>query len=86
MSCNPGCDDPTICRSFKLVYVNASGPNDTLHFLWDFTQKPSILVAAAPLTSVMNISWHQFKGECAKAITFTEEPVYSFGIVLDKVS
>jgi hypothetical protein len=68
------------------VYVEAEGLNDTLHYLWDFTQKPSIFVAATPVKSHLIISWDQFKGNNNKSITFSEEPIYSFGIVLDKVS
>lgn len=83
---NPGCEYPTNCSNFKVVYVRAEGPCDTLHYLWDFTQKPSILVAATPVKSNLSISWDQFKGENNKSVTFTEDPVYSFGIVLDKVS
>jgi hypothetical protein len=67
------------------VYVEAEGPNDTLHYLWDFTQKPSIFVAATPVKSRLIISWPQFKLN-NKSVTFSEEPIYSFGIVLDKVS
>lgn len=83
---NPGCEGPTDCSDFKVVYVRAEGPCDTLHYLWDFTQKPSILVAVTPVKSNLSISWEQFKGENNKSVTFTEDPVYSFGIVLDKVS
>jgi hypothetical protein len=83
---NPGCVDKVICNSSKVVYVKAEGRNDTLHYLWDFTQKPSILVAAAPAASTLNISWDQFEGESSKSIKFSEEPIYSFGIVLDRVS
>lgn len=84
-SYNPGCSDPTICNSVKVVYVEAEGLNDTLHYLWDFTQRPSIFVAATPIKSHLIISWDQFKGNNNKSITFSEEPMYSFGIVLDKL-
>lgn len=83
---NPGCEDPTICNDFKLVYVRAEGPSDILHYLWDFTQKPSILVAATPLKSDLSISWDKFKEENNTSIKFSQDPVYSFGIVLNKVS
>ncbi|XP_021938342.1 glycosylated lysosomal membrane protein-like isoform X2 [Zootermopsis nevadensis] len=82
---NPGCEHPINCSSFKVGYVKAEGPNDTLHYLWDFTQKPSILVAAAPAGSNLTISWSQFKAGNNKSIMFSEEPVYSFGIVLDRI-
>jgi hypothetical protein len=66
--------------------VKAEGPNDTLHYVWDFTQKPSILMAATSAASKLSISWDQFEAESNKSITFSEDPVYSFGIVLDKVN
>lgn len=66
--------------------MEAEGLNDTLHYLWDFTQKPSIFMAATSVKSQLNISWDHFKGNNSKSITFSEEPIYSFGIVLDKVS
>jgi hypothetical protein len=83
---NPGCEYPVDCNLVKVGYVKAEGPNDTLHYLWDFTRKPSILVAAAPAASNLTISWDQFEGESNKSIMFSEEPVYSFGIILDRVS
>lgn len=68
------------------MYVRAEGQCDTLHYLWDFTQKPSILVAATSVESHLSISWDQFKGKNNMSVKFNEDPVYSFGIVLDKVS
>lgn len=82
---NPGCESPTNCSYFKVVYVKAEGTSDTLHYLWDFTQKPSIFVAATPVKSNLSISWDQLKVKSNKSVTFSEDPVYSFGIVLDKV-
>lgn len=83
-SYNPGCE-PRICDSVKVMHVSAEGPNDTLHYLWDFTHKPSILVAVTPVTSHLKIDWSNFTDESAKKITFGNETLYSFGIVLDKL-
>ncbi|XP_069697302.1 glycosylated lysosomal membrane protein B-like [Periplaneta americana] len=81
---NPGCA-PEFCDSVKVLHVSAEGPNDTLHYLWDFTHKPSILVALTPASSHLLIDWINFKDESAKKISFSEKSLYSFGIVLDKL-
>ncbi|PSN45259.1 hypothetical protein C0J52_10341 [Blattella germanica] len=81
---NPGCEG-SICNAFKVIYIRADGPNDTIHHLWDFTQKPTIFIAATSISSKLVISWNQFEEGINKTVMFTEEPVYSFGIVLDKI-
>jgi hypothetical protein len=43
-------------------------------------------MAATSAASKLSISWDQFEAESNKSVTFSEDPVYSFGIVLDKVS
>ena len=83
---NHGCG--TICKDKNLttVYLRADGQNDTLHYLWDFDGNPSVLLALTSHSASMNISWEDFLLKKKNSITFTEEPMYTFGVVFNKVS
>lgn len=68
------------------VYLRADGPNDTLHYLWDFDGNPSVLLALTSRSATMNINWKDFLLKKKDSVTFTEEPIYTFGVVFNKVS
>ncbi|XP_017755803.1 PREDICTED: glycosylated lysosomal membrane protein A-like [Eufriesea mexicana] len=80
-------DCGTICRDKNLttVYLRADGANDTLHYLWDFDGNPSVLLALTSPSASMNISWEDFLMKRKNSITFTEEPIYTFGVVFNKI-
>ncbi|KOC69813.1 Lysosomal protein NCU-G1 [Habropoda laboriosa] len=82
---NPDCG--TICKDKNLttVYLRADGPNDTLHYLWDFDGNPSVLLALTSPSASLNISWEHFLAKRKDSIVFTEEPVYTFGVILNKI-
>ncbi|CAL7939342.1 unnamed protein product [Xylocopa violacea] len=82
---NPDCG--TICKDKNVttVYLRADGPNDTLHYLWDFDGNPSILLALTSSSAYLNISWEDFLLKEKNSIMFTEEPIYTFGVVLNKI-
>ncbi|XP_071449818.1 glycosylated lysosomal membrane protein B-like [Hetaerina americana] len=83
-STNPGCDHD--CNRTMLLYVRADGPNDTLHYLWDFTGKPSVLLALTSPSANLSISWSDFLWNIKDtSLNFTESPMYSFGMVIDKI-
>ncbi|XP_076657599.1 glycosylated lysosomal membrane protein A [Halictus rubicundus] len=79
--CGPLCKDTNLTT----VYLRADGLNDTLHYLWDFGGNPSILLALTSPSAFLNISWEDFIAKKKNSITFTEEPVYTFGIVINKI-
>ncbi|XP_043589291.1 glycosylated lysosomal membrane protein-like isoform X1 [Bombus pyrosoma] len=80
-------DCGTICkdRNLTTVYLRADGPNDTLHYLWDFDGNPSVLLALTSRSATMNISWKDFLLKRKDSVTFTEEPIYTFGVVFNKI-
>nr|CAD7452824.1 unnamed protein product [Timema tahoe] len=85
-SVNPGCNpDAGYCDKVTLVHVRADGPNDTLHYLWGFTGKPSIILALTSPNATLTINWKDFIFASVQAIEFSEKPVYSFGLVVNKI-
>ncbi|XP_053972558.1 glycosylated lysosomal membrane protein-like [Hylaeus volcanicus] len=84
-SLNPDCGSLCKDRNLTTVYLRADGPNDTLHYLWDFGGNPSILLALTSPSASINISWEDFIARKKNSIMFTEKPVYTFGIVINKI-
>lgn len=82
---NPDCG--ALCKDTNLttVHLRADGPNDTLHYLWDFRGNPSVLLALTSPAASLNISWEDFLARRNNSITFSEEPVYTFGVVINKI-
>lgn len=66
--------------------MRADGPNDTLHYLWDFVGKPSVLLALTSPSAVLAINWRDYFARREKSVNFSEEPVYSFGVIINKVT
>nr|CAD7409085.1 unnamed protein product [Timema cristinae] len=85
-SVNPGCNPgASYCDKVTLVHVRAEGPNDTLHYLWGFTGKPSIILALTSPNATLTINWKDFIFASVQAIEFSEKPIYSFGLVVNKI-
>ncbi|XP_054288517.1 glycosylated lysosomal membrane protein-like [Macrosteles quadrilineatus] len=82
---NPGCDNPSLCKDAILVHVKAEGLNDTLHHIWDFTWKPSLLLALTEKNTTLNIQWSPFLAGNEDAVKFDSVPKYVYGVVLDKM-
>lgn len=81
---NPGC--PNCNDSFvKVIHVRADGPNDTLHHVWCFVPKPTILIALTPHKAQnVSINWAEFPNT-ASSISFSPEPYYSYGVLFNQV-
>lgn len=71
--------------SRTLFYVKANGPNDTLHYIWNFNRQPSVLVALTQLNANVTFKWNK-KTKDTEQLTFSEEPKYTMSFVLTKVS
>lgn len=82
---NPDCPLQCKDKNVTTVYLRADGPNDTLHYLWDFDGNPSVLLALTSPSAHLNISWEHFLVKEKNSITFTEEPIYTFGVILNKI-
>lgn len=72
-------------RNATTLYLRADGPNDTLHYLWDFVGKPSVLLAVTSPSVYLNISWRDYLAGREHSVVFSEPPAYTFGIIIDKV-
>ncbi|KAL6255840.1 hypothetical protein P5V15_013082 [Pogonomyrmex californicus] len=82
---NPDCEESCRERNVTTLYLRADGPNDTLHYLWDFTGTPSILLALTPPSVWLNISWDDYLARKPNSLHFTEKPTYSFGLIINKI-
>ncbi|XP_031845138.1 glycosylated lysosomal membrane protein [Nomia melanderi] len=82
---NPDCGE--LCKDTNLttVYLRADGLNDTLHYLWDFGGNPSVLLALTSSSASLNINWEDFLARKKYSINFTETPVYTFGVIINKI-
>lgn len=81
---NPGCTDVVKCSEIsKLAYVRAEGDNDTAHFLFDFTAKPSLVIVMTAKHSVIQVN---YTVEHKNSIRFTSSPLYTFASVFNNVS
>ncbi|KAG8036981.1 hypothetical protein G9C98_004303 [Cotesia typhae] len=49
---NPGCGRVCDEKSLTTLHLKAEGPNDTLHYLWDFVGNPSVLLAIIEFNDV----------------------------------
>ncbi|KAL0119415.1 hypothetical protein PUN28_007720 [Cardiocondyla obscurior] len=82
---NWGCDEPCPERNVTAVYLRADGPNDTLHYLWDFVGAPSVLLAVTPPSAWLNISWDDYLARRENSVYFSEKPTYTFGVIISKI-
>jgi Lysosomal transcription factor, NCU-G1 len=85
---NPGCNlTSTYCEynTTTLVYIQSQGENDTIHYIWDFTGTPGILIAKTDLNASLVINWNDFMTGIAKSVNFTKTPRYVFSALLHRI-
>ncbi|XP_012257715.2 glycosylated lysosomal membrane protein B-like [Athalia rosae] len=82
---NPGCGSICVEKNLTTAYIFCEGPNDTLHYIWDFTGKPSVLFAVTSPTAQLQIDWEMFLWGKESSVKFSEPAKYSFGLVVDKI-
>lgn len=68
-----------------LVHVKADGDNDTLHYVWDFTQQPTILIALCDKNTSVTFNWTTNTLVSLDKIEFSPKPIYTMSFVLTKV-
>lgn len=82
---NPGCPIDVHCENIsKLVYIRSEGDNDTVHFLFDFSSKPSLVILTTDRDSFINVSYTS--GSEDNTIQFTKPPKYTYASVFNNVS
>ncbi|XP_050548648.1 glycosylated lysosomal membrane protein B-like [Daktulosphaira vitifoliae] len=85
---NPGCplSYPENCSQLlKLAYVRADGANDTIHFIFGFTYKPSLIISKTNKNSEIKINYDELKSNTANTILFSEVPLYTFATVFNNL-
>lgn len=82
---NPGCSSGCKDTENPLVHVTADGPNDTLHHVWDFTYRPTVLLGLTPPNTNLSIDWTKFKKGEVGAVKFSSPPLSVFSFVIDQL-
>ena len=87
---NPNCPAAYHCNSSvaHLFYVRADSTNDSLHYFWSFSGKPTMTLALTSLDTQASISWPIFSNQSFNSngtIQFNKAPLYVFGVVMNQV-
>lgn len=83
---NPGCRD--LCENntaITLVHIAAESDTDTIHYVWDFTGKPTILVALTSKRAEFRIDWRNLMDSKSESVHFSEVPQYTFMAVINRI-
>ena len=97
MQYDPGCDllqcKSGINDSFvNLIHIEASGPNDSLHYIISNVGTPTILAAKFNVPKLKNliIDWERLLSDDSKkmrnSIRFDPKPTYTSAVVFSSVS
>lgn len=85
---NPGCPEE-ICSvnstGVTLVHIRAESAVDTVHYVWDFTGKPTILVALTGKNATLDIHWDNFFAGKPQSVRFSEHPKYTFMTIINRI-
>lgn len=82
---NPKCTLANNCNDITVVYIKSQAENDTIHYIWDFTGTPGILIAKTDLNTTMDIDWNTFMNITENSILFSTQPRYVFSALLHRV-
>lgn len=85
---NPGCPEGLCARNnvnVTLIHIRADSAVDTIHYVWDFTGKPSILVALTGKNATLDIQWDDFFALQPRSIRFSEPPQYTFMTIINRI-
>jgi Lysosomal transcription factor, NCU-G1 len=88
MTLNPGCKeqiDESQCDGITLVHIASENSEDTLHYVWDFTGFPCILMAKTDKNATLNIDWNSFMLGNPNSVNFSSEPRFVFSSVISKL-
>lgn len=79
------CKNEEINNRTTLIHVKADGDNDTLHYIWDLTRQPTILVVLCEKNTTVTMNW-TMTPISLDTIVFSPEPKYTMSFALTKVS
>lgn len=75
------CDD-----KITLVYIKSEASNDTIHYIWDFTGIPGVLIAKTGVNTTLNLNWKDFMDGKEDTISFSSNPYYVFSAILHRIN
>ena len=85
---NPGCStqlDPTQCEeSITFVHIQAESSDNTLHYFWDFTGFPSLMIAKTEKNSSLIIDWNNFIVGRPRTVVLSSDPSFVFASVIHR--
>lgn len=83
MTKNPKCT-LNDCDKVMIVHIEADSDSDRLHYIYDFSGKPAVLIAKADKNSSLEIDWEDFIQQSkASSIRINPLPSYTFASVID---
>lgn len=84
---NPGCVEKigSECDDMTFVHVKAESAQDTIHYLWDFTGFPSIMLAKTDKNASLGIDWVGFMGGTANTVNFSSTPEFIVTAVISRI-
>jgi hypothetical protein len=82
---NPYCNLENNCDGITVVYIKSQAENDTVHYIWDFTGIPGIIIAKTDINSSMIIDWNKFMENTEQSISFNSTPHYIFSAMISKI-
>lgn len=72
-------------RPTTILHVAATGPVDMIHFVWDFSHKPTVFLFRTPVNASVLIDWKKQRRKAGNYIHFTSTPSYSAALVINRV-
>lgn len=85
---NPHCPED-VCSvngtDVTVIHIRADSAKDTIHYVWDFTGKPTILVALTDKKATLDIDWNDFFGGKPESVRFSKPPVYTFMTIINRI-
>lgn len=89
---NPNCLNTAItnpqanCDSDTLVYIKSEAENDTIHYIWDFTGIPGVLIAKTSVNTTLNLNWNNFMDGKEDSMNFSSTPYYVFSAIMHRIN
>lgn len=72
------------CDKMVVVHIEADSDIDKIHYIYDFTGKPSVLIAKADKNSTLSIDWPKFLSNTSeKSVIISPNTSYVFATVID---
>jgi hypothetical protein len=79
---NPSCTFE--CDLLQVVHIQADSDQDRLHYIYDFTGKPAVLIAKGDKNSSLEIDWIAFRNDSSeKSIRIVPQPLYTFSTFIN---